>query len=425
MSALILNTILYLGILFYYIKKDSILSIRVFVSLLYFLFALIGVITVQNGIYFETFGYYSVKNVSFVPYLLNFVMVVFMLNLLKNIDRYVDIFLKKDLNNSRLSKIVEYITMVACFIFLFLVLLWYTNNKSLSFADIYINKRSGEQMFSNGLLNMLYHRVFYFLKWITPVYFMFQYAKIVNGKASLYKLLFFFAVIILKSLVGADRGTMFFSCLDFIFFIIIFYKYLSYRIKKQLIIVCSCSFFAIVLVLESISYSRFESGNSTYESGTIRYFGEVFPNLGLRIWNVSNDHIMGARRFPRVYKALGGKVPDFKGDISLEREYFESKYKFPVNNFKSFYGDLYIEFGKYLSIIIFLLLYIILNHLKKNNINNGMSLLYVYIAYSLCTWGFFGCAVDERFVANVILYILFCYFTQKKSLIANTSIVRL
>lgn len=168
-----------------------------------------------------------------------------------------------------------------------------------------------------------------------------------------------------------------------------------------------------------ISDSRFED-NSTQNN--IRYLGEVFPNLGLRIWPVSGEHLMFERKFPDIYSLLGGEIRTFDSRETMIA-YYETKSKFPVNNFKSFFGDLYIEYGVSLSFIIFIFTIVVLKYLINSYRHTGLSLIFLFVTYKITVWGLYGCKLDEESFKHCVLYILALLYLKRRFL-SKTNFVK-
>ena len=420
MYILILNIVLYFVTLVYVAKKDSFISIRVFILFLYFLFALMGFITVSNGIFFETFGVYSLAKLSIIPYLVNYIMVIILLSSLRSkiINNNITMWLKAtNVLNSKLLLTFENIVMVVCIVFLMLLFIGILQNGILSYGVIYEASRIGERavFFENKILNALFFRSYKFLSFVVPFFYVIKFSKYVCGykkKQCIMHIFIMLCCLVAGCIVRASRGGVFFVFLNFLFFVLCFWDYIAIRTKKLFSIGMGIALIAVNFFVNQISEDRFETDNVA--TNNIRYFGEAFPNLGLRIWDISDEHILGARKFPTLFQFFGGYIPDFNNDYDYKMMYFESKYKYPVNNFKTLFGDLYIEFGLTLSILFFLLCVGILRLFYNKAKHSCLSIIYLYIVYELVTFGLFGLRLDETYIIEYVLYFVVILILKKR-----------
>lgn len=123
----------------------------------------------------------------------------------------------------------------------------------------------------------------------------------------------------------------------------------------------------IVFYLAAISISRLGDDEKEAGNSVLRYFGEAFPNLGLRVWEVSDHYLMGMRTFPSVYslfEPIPNVVTKAEG-IGVKHIVFENISGFPIINFKTFYGDLYCEWGPILPFIIIGIYLFMIKSLKR------------------------------------------------------------
>ena len=135
-----------------------------------------------------------------------------------------------------------------------------------------------------------------------------------------------------------------------------------------------------------ISFARLEdTSTETPFYSVIRYFGEAFPNLGNLFWGEVTRHPYGTRLFPYLF------------GLTYIEESVQDGYAFwqmftgvPVLNFKTIYGDLYIEFGEFLPLVIVTFISLLFSlFLGKRNISFWkMALVYWY--FDLILQGVFG-----------------------------------
>jgi oligosaccharide repeat unit polymerase len=118
----------------------------------------------------------------------------------------------------------------------------------------------------------------------------------------------------------------------------------------------------------------------------LRYFGESFPNLGFLFWEKVARHPMGERLFPNFFidneRLLYNSVDE-------SYQYWMGITGVPVLNFKTYFGDLYIEFG-IIGAFIFVVVSFILMKLFFNRKVTIYSLPILYYYFQLCVFAFAG-----------------------------------
>lgn len=402
----------------YVAKKETFNSVRTIVLLFYFLFALMGVITVTNGIYFKAFGMYNIHNVSFTPYFINFIMIISLLSLLKINENHQIALFNNNINRIEL-KILNTFENIIIFFCLLLVLLslYGMFERSISFSSLYILLRNGDDTFiHNQLLNTLFWKTKYLIGFFQPFVCMLFVSKIAFKKKILAILLSFISLTF-SSIVTTSRGAVFFIVFNYIFFLIIFWNRLNNQYKRLIIGIGLLLGIVIVYYIVQISESRFDDNAS---ESVLRYFGEPFPTLGFQIWDVHGNHLMFERKFPTLYNLFCAHTINYD-NFNDQVSYFSFKSNYPINNFKPFFGDMYIEYDLILSFIIFLCIFFLLKKLINSNLYNGLSFIYIFLTYEILIWGPFGCKFDESEIKKIFFYLLFILYIKKRFLTHSAS----
>ena len=104
-----------------------------------------------------------------------------------------------------------------------------------------------------------------------------------------------------------------------------------------------------------MTLSRFDDAGSEESplEGIFRYFGEPFPNLGNMLWDKVKIHPYGVRLYPYFFS--GTNIASNATSITDEFYAWEKITGVPLYIFKTEFGDFYIEFGKYVSLIVMFL----------------------------------------------------------------------
>ena len=429
MFALGLNIFLFLITTLHIYRKDHCFSIRIAVLFMYLILAIMGFITVYNGIFFEEFGFYNKENISIIPFVFNYLMVVLLLNSTKghvNISNYINVF---PLIKLKWRNRFEIVISLLCLLYLILSVFWFKKYGGVDFVDIYTSNRAGEHdyVFSNRFLNIFFFRTYQILLWVTPFFCLLEFVKLIHKikrRQSILLIILFYVCMFVGCLIQANRGGFIFISANALFFIIIFWKYFSHNVKRNLLIVGGVMIAIIVFFTIGITISRSSDDTELAFFGAIRYMGESFPNLGFRVWDTSGEHIMGARKFPFLFQALGGYIPDFEGNHYDYVFYYETKYKYPINNFQTFFGDIYAEFGIVLSFLIVICYVLLIKEIIKKTSDSILSIVFVYVTYTLLIWGGFNCKISEGFIIELLLYVISVFvikrlFFNKKKIVRN------
>lgn len=219
------------------------------------------------------------------------------------------------------------------------------------------------------------HDVFY---WFVVVVSLLHLSKKKTHKLLCWWLIILtFAIDIILYMTRAARGEFLYLALKIVLVIIVLRPYLSKTIRKSILKYSFyfIAFFAIYTI--AVSISRFDESSSTEgaQGSIIRYFGECFPNVSNQEWNKVLRHPMGTRMFPFVVGSIIGNNIESMADKQEFWEYFTG---IPMLNFKTIYGDFYVEFGEYGALIAIIILSLIfIPFFRKGKLN----------LFSIPVWG--------------------------------------
>ena len=137
----------------------------------------------------------------------------------------------------------------------------------------------------------------------------------------------------------------------------------------------------------------------------MHYFGESYPNLGLRVWPVENiNHPYGERLFPSL--GLWGDSDNRSFFDAADRSYYwVSVTNAPVVNFKTMFGDLYVEFGIIWPFVIALLTRVLI--LMINRWYSVFSIALMNLCYNLAIFGVFDFS-GESFYMDLFWFVIIC-----------------
>lgn len=386
MNILLFNIFLYALWFLLSFKIEKRITVYSFLILFYLGLAVCGYYSVNEGIYYDTFGYYSLKSLKITPYILAFVayIILFMpfYKVRCNIKNVDFIFCNK-------TRLFLKYWIVVYLLYTILKLTEAVATMSMGLAAAYDARHNdGVSLFQyNPILAKFNGYSYFFLQATVP--FVMLYAlfgmkkKIISTKYSLLLISLCFLPSFFESLGMGSRGGMFMTFFCFLFFVFLLYDQLSKKFIRTISKVAIIFVGVILFYSWAITVDRI--GDSTGLDSIIRYFGESFPNLGWTVWDNAYYHPMGERFFPELFNSKVALL-----SVGDAYDYWQKMTGVPILTFKTYFGDLYVEFGT-LGAFIFLfcssgILYIYLNRKGISIFNIG----YCYFYYQLCVFAFSG-----------------------------------
>jgi oligosaccharide repeat unit polymerase len=426
MNIFVLNLIPYIIWFCRTIYKEKKITIYSFLLLFYLVIAFLGFYIVSNGIYFDVFGKQSISRLTFEPYLYCFVTYFVLFSPLKNLK-----FEFTNISFHFFKKASLFIRIWTIYFALYTILKLSEAAASITsgLGNAYEARHiEGDTLFvyNNFLLDKFNGYGFFLLDATVPFImsyvFLGLYTKYLSNRRATFLIFLCFLPSVLSGIAMGSRGGLFMTAFCFMFFVLIFWKYIP---KSFLVrIYRSMGVFMTVIMAYSwmITSDRVGKGSEGFNS-VLRYFGESFPNLGFLFWNKVENHPMGNRLFPNLFKKN-----ESYSFISVDDsyQYWENKTGVPVLNFKTYFGDLYIEFGVINAIVFVLLCTIIVKKYfkaKKVDVFN-LSLLYFY--FQICVFAFAGFTKvgHQAFFQLIITLIVFwaLKFYYRGSLVQNIKV---
>ena len=242
-----------------------------------------------------------------------------------------------------------------------------------------------------------------------PVVMLFSLIGVARGKISKTYSFFLIALCfvppLLQAMGAGSRGSMFMTMFCFLFFIILFYNDLPKKFVRRIISGVLLLLFFSIFFSWLITADRVGEGSDGFNS-ILRYFGESFPNLGFSFWDKVILHPMGLRLFPDLF----GFTREL-GSTSDEYEYWQIITGVPVLNFKTFFGDLYIEFGTVIALLITFFLSLSFRLYYRKNGITIYNIPFLYFYFQLCVFSLAGFTKGGHLATfQIIIIILFVLF---------------
>ena len=175
-----------------------------------------------------------------------------------------------------------------------------------------------------------------------------------------------------------------------------------------------CSLGVMFFYILAISVSRANGDADVAIDRIFRYFGEPFLNLGLVYWNSTDVHTYGLRFFPKLIEWVGGlELPDSKYGADALRDFWTRVYGVNMYYFKTFFGDLYMEFGVIGAFIASAV--IVAGGKFAQKVKNPFICHFVlyYYARSVVLWGIFGFGAIQSTWVDLVYAIVFWWILSK------------
>lgn len=231
-----------------------------------------------------------------------------------------------------------------------------------------------------GFLSTFYNILNPLMLYYCIVQFIFNKGTI--NKKFYYSIILFVFIVLLYNISQGARGGIFISTINLCVVFLPFWKNIQLRIKRKLL-----KGGILFLVLSgmytiTMTISRFldNSSKETPLGSFFRYIGEPFPHLGNKFWDQVIIHPLGSRFYPFIFGQHFSEAKYITTNAE-NQAVWGSITGVPILNYKTIYGDFYIEFGPIIGFI-FIIFYAGLFRcfIHRNKISFAMvPLLYYYI----------------------------------------------
>lgn len=413
--ALVLNFALYFITFLFEYRKEKI-TLYTFLLLEYSVISLMGLYSFYTGIYENIFGPKNIDSLSIIPYVLCY---LFFLIFFKPLSK----LRIKDINIPNTRIINKFIN------FWFLIIILYTGLKlsecivalSTGMGQMYEDRHiNGETLFDysgNILLRRINSIGAVLINTTIPLVIVYC-ISIINKKSASLKtyimIILCFIPLLLQGISFGSRGIMFGVFIKMVFYYIVLKDYISKKIKRYIFLLGVSITLIMLFYSLIITYERFGNDQNAF-SGIARYFGECFPNLGFIFWDNVKEHPMGERLFPDI---LDVDLTRFWFSVDSMYAYWWNRTGVPVLNFKTLFGDMYIEFGVIGAFIFAIIMNRIMNKVIYLKTVPYYFLSYCAIYFQIAAIGFAGLTQIGGF-NNVLIIVAFVinsslYFYDKK-----------
>lgn len=357
MNILLINTFIYVIAFIYFFRKKGVTIYTV----LWFEFAIIaflGYYTFEVGVYQDTFGPKRLSELTLLPYIFVFLGYIIAFEPFRKLNPNLDTPIPyRKYTNALLN--VYIIVMTA---YLILKISEATVAVNYGLADTKnLGSIDGESLFDysdNFFLHRLNTVRNLFQIPLTPfivAYCVQCWKRREQTIKTIILVVLCFLPDVFASVGSGARGGLFTAFLNVVFFAILYLRQIPARVKRVGLIGV-VAFLAVAATYSlAITEDRFQKADSPIDP-ILRYFGEPFPNWGFLFYDKAHDYTWGGRRFPEF---TGGNESRGIKSLSDAQLYWTRKTGVPIQNFRPYYADMYMEFsplGAWIFIIAYALI---------------------------------------------------------------------
>lgn len=390
MVILLTNFLLFLIPTFVILRRDKSFNINLFLLLVYAFFALTAVLVIDADIY--TWTYYQRVDLSIVPYLyFNLCFWLFIIPIWKIDSNNLKIFITKQQTNILFfSSIIFFSISIAVNI-----------NDALNVADLKEAYLYGSEVRS-GMKGWSVNMAKIFSPFANLLVFFF----LTRDNKNLVKSLILLSLILLEGYIRMNnygsRGIAFFLFSDIIISYLIFASLISRRVKRVVVAVVVIGLSVFISAILAISEARF--GGDRMINWILSYFSEPFINFGTIFWN-SPQFFYGQFTF-----GTEADLPDTKVPLFL---------------FKTFVGNLYLDF-RVVGSILFLILIAFIHSFFLRKVNSKTSSVAVrdvfvyFIIVKIIFAGIFTFVVFAYYEYIGWIFIYFVLLGKRKFVLLNS-----
>lgn len=276
----------------------------------------------------------------------------------------------------------------------------------------------GALVSSNIVVNLI-GRIFGGLNVLLLIIPAFNYFVLHNfKKIDIYSLIIYFLLFICTMGAYVSRSIIVFRLIDCVILYILLINYIKFKNLKYILFLIIPIGFLLSNIFSAITSSRFGDSafNKTAEmAANLRYTGEAQINFMSMMYDETTNNAYGYRSLPLFRKAFG---LNYFGQYGIAKEdnleYLDKIHPYPNYIFYTAGGDMYLDWGKYLPIIVLILLNVTYYKIKRKD--NFQLLLWEYFISFFVIYGVFYASYQNEssnFLLLFLIYIYYKYYNKK------------
>lgn len=386
MNGLVLSMVLHLGHTWFSFWQNKTCSLHNLISAWFSIIVCLGYFTVNTGIYQAVYGT-SVK-FPYEPYILEFLFFLIFMWPFRNFkSKDIAITDMPLLKSKKIRTIFKFLLLVYSLYFLLLLrvdLYVFSHSIGEAYDSAHYDGKtlypySNLESKIDWICGSLYN-------WTSPIILIYALSGIINKKNGWSRnfnflcILFVVIIFFLSCVSTGRRGGTFFFIVRMIFVFLPFWNQIPKRIKATALSSLPWVILLFFLYAVSMTVYRVQDSTETPFASVLRYLGESYPHLGNAFWDKVLFHPMGARLYPFAINVTS--VIENANSLGEQHQIWEVITGVPILNYKTIYGDFYVDFGPYIPFL-FVFVYSLLLKIftSKGQVKfAAYPVLYYYIA---------------------------------------------
>lgn len=388
---------------------------------------LVWMISTFIAIFYYSVGFEDFSNISFYPYLYLFFLFLISIWPIYKFQRQIVLIHNYQLYNY----FIVFIALIAVLPFIDNIIhLTSGFNNANSIVQIYDEKMSDD--FDNSKfvtwynpISKIFNSICLQLQDIIPIMLFLYLTKKNKNNFIIAGLIMASINPMLYSIALSGRGMAFGHILLFIALYILFKEWYSKKVKIWFSVLSISIMLFFIVYFINLSFIRLDAqtNNLDFYSWISLYFGESTLNFNSKMWN-AKEYMYGDYSFS-FYKSLIG-LNTFDSIASI-RDYWSPKLGFSIGRFFTFIGDIYGDFGPYITIFYIMVVSFLIYRFIKNNKHLNLLAFFIFIVwyrtilmgFTINIWG--TQASSQRFLEIIVIGIFFSVslYDQTKKKIAT------
>ena len=215
--------------------------------------------------------------------------------------------------------------------------------------------------------------------------------------------------VLISGVIGASRGSIFFSMFLLLFYYMIIRHYINKSTKRIIVGVAVLVVALFVSISYAITDSRVEERGSSYTAGTdiMMYFGQPMINAGF-YYDKIYYHPKGLRWLDRLY-GIRSDNP-----VISYQDYWNNKTGSEVQLFKTLFGDLYLEFGLIGAFVVVMLTTLMWKKIVIQNYRKPIYMPFLWFYFNILIFGIFNYKIDTFKGLWFPVFVIFCIMLSSK-----------
>lgn len=427
---LLVNAVVYIATLIFAILKFKRLNLYVIIWFAYSVVTLMGYISVKLNMHYSEDPDLGLK-LPLTPYVCAYFTTVLLTYPFYRIRE------NKFRFNISFPKWLLILIKLSAYIFVILTIISavtaYIVANTIGFGEAYVMGHEGEyvDIIGDNFIVRVIHYLQVATNAVKPFYIVYYFNQIVQKHrkfwANILMILLAFMPETFSAIAGGSKGTLFFTMLNIVFYFVFWGGLLATKEKKKLTSVAIFVGIFMSFYVVTISLSRFEAISGSVADKTqqqneiVHYLGESYPNLGYFFYGKVKKHPNGRRFFPEFFKDNPENQYKYEG-IDGKFSYWNRITKVPMEVFKTTWGDWYVEYGFWESIVALIIVFFIFYKfwLRDYGLLSNIGIVAFYYSNVVIRGCFSGSGLEGTQVHNTLILILvFSYLLRKEYIKQN------